>query len=704
MNVYYRWLENGSHACLSPWDVMVDRPRSTNYHLSRPCLDDDEKKRARNALKKLKCIPCVREQLQFPVNQRQYSDYSFRVEVPMHLGLVERRLDANYYSNRMSIVADIKLIRDNVVKYNGEAGLLQDGARKMYEEFEREMLNEEERRQYNDLKVTTATSAARETMRSSLENLPSPASNRYDTEPGASSDRRSSLRIRISTSQVPAQQPAQMLVVRALRSNAGPPPNEPAPSASFANAAARGMAPRRTRRASNDNSGDAALSNGARGIDRSAQNETTQPEIASGTRRSSRARRARTPLEDHDEMAQPGVASAMRRSSRMRAPPDGESHEDADSMLESPAANSRTRSRGVSSSHFPLDEHSSDIETAGDTKPAARSTRNSQRTSQAPERGSDHISNHRATQQASRADRAAKRNATDEDPVQELEPESEHKAPSNPRKRHAAALDKSAESEAEEELSETSEREAEEEEEEAEEMQSDSDESELSSPERRASARSSARKSSARKPSGGTSNSRPSRVASSKRRSSRRGNNISYADVSESEFEEPEEEVSDSEEETKRRSPQKQAARARGNANHSAKKKPKARSKRKRGKPLAAFRLDVWGAALSHTDDFPSSGEDTDESAEEEDYVVPTPKRARGRKIWHEIDKKHITKVALRILTFLREMDENNVFENPVVEEHPELKIPYSEVVTTPMCFRDIEEENLQRYHSITGR
>lgn len=122
--------------------------------------------------------------------------------------------------------------------------------------------------------------------------------------------------------------------------------------------------------------------------------------------------------------------------------------------------------------------------------------------------------------------------------------------------------------------------------------------------------------------------------------------------------------------------------------------------------------LDVSVVALPETDDFHSSGEDTDESEEEEDYAVPTTKSPRGdqlarrrkTKIWHEIDKKYITQVTRRILTFLREMDEDNVFENPVLEEHPELEKSYSQVVTTPMCFRDIEEESLQRYDSITGR
>ncbi|EEC48653.1 predicted protein, partial [Phaeodactylum tricornutum CCAP 1055/1] len=55
-----------------------------------------------------------------PVNDYRYSDYPSRVEVPMDLTFVLNRLEADYYGSRPSVVADVRLIRDNCIKYNGE--------------------------------------------------------------------------------------------------------------------------------------------------------------------------------------------------------------------------------------------------------------------------------------------------------------------------------------------------------------------------------------------------------------------------------------------------------------------------------------------------------------------------------------------------------------------------------------------------------
>lgn len=118
----------------------------------------------------------MREQFVEPVDQRRYSDYLTRVEVPMDLKFIERRLDANYYSSRYSLVFDVRLVMVNCIKYNGDFGELQDSARKMVDLFEKEMLSDEERQFCNDLKttVTTLTAEGATESRSSLENLPPP--------------------------------------------------------------------------------------------------------------------------------------------------------------------------------------------------------------------------------------------------------------------------------------------------------------------------------------------------------------------------------------------------------------------------------------------------------------------------------------------------------------------------------------------------
>lgn len=63
---------------LSPWDTIVEKPKSKKYSFDRPCLDDEDKERARKAVKKLQRIPSVREQLMKPVDERRYVDYSYR--------------------------------------------------------------------------------------------------------------------------------------------------------------------------------------------------------------------------------------------------------------------------------------------------------------------------------------------------------------------------------------------------------------------------------------------------------------------------------------------------------------------------------------------------------------------------------------------------------------------------------------------------
>ena len=47
-------------------------------------------------------------------------------------------------------------------------------------------------------------------------------------------------------------------------------------------------------------------------------------------------------------------------------------------------------------------------------------------------------------------------------------------------------------------------------------------------------------------------------------------------------------------------------------------------------------------------------------------------------------------------------MDEDKVFELPVIETMPEIKHQYMEVVSKPMDFRTIEEERINYYASIT--
>lgn len=124
----------------SPWDICMP-----NLAISRPHLSDDEKKLVLESLN----IQCrkesVAEHLNLPVDSNRYSDYNRMVEIEMHLMGVKRRLRCDYYASKLSVVGDLRLIRDNCIKYNGVANDLVRVATVMCEDFEAMVLSEEER-------------------------------------------------------------------------------------------------------------------------------------------------------------------------------------------------------------------------------------------------------------------------------------------------------------------------------------------------------------------------------------------------------------------------------------------------------------------------------------------------------------------------------------------------------------------------------
>eukprot|EP00536_Pseudo-nitzschia_multiseries_P002297 jgi/Psemu1/158254/gw1.30.216.1 len=53
-----------------------------------------------------------------PVDQERYCDYAMMVEIPMDLMLVKNRLAANFYGSKLGVASDLRVIRDNCIKYN----------------------------------------------------------------------------------------------------------------------------------------------------------------------------------------------------------------------------------------------------------------------------------------------------------------------------------------------------------------------------------------------------------------------------------------------------------------------------------------------------------------------------------------------------------------------------------------------------------
>jgi hypothetical protein len=125
----------------SPWEIVVKDVKA-----GRPGLSDDDKKSILEALNVQLRKPGVHEHyFSQPVDEVLYSDYAKMVEVPIDMMFIKRRLESDYYTNKLSVAADVKLIRDNYVKYNGTETDLSRLARVMYEEFEREILSDEDR-------------------------------------------------------------------------------------------------------------------------------------------------------------------------------------------------------------------------------------------------------------------------------------------------------------------------------------------------------------------------------------------------------------------------------------------------------------------------------------------------------------------------------------------------------------------------------
>jgi len=203
---------------VSPWELNTD-----GADLARPCMTEEEKESILQELNRLLRKDKIAHHLSMPVDQERYFDYANMVEIPMDMMIVKRRLTANYYGSKLGVAADLRLIRDNCIKYNTTENEMSEIASTMCNEFEDNVLSEDERsqmiseedfdkihneqsqgrqtsrmriqlsaRRVQEASQAAASSGGRYTLRnrmgaSSLENLPAPENN-YSTQ------RRQSLR------------------------------------------------------------------------------------------------------------------------------------------------------------------------------------------------------------------------------------------------------------------------------------------------------------------------------------------------------------------------------------------------------------------------------------------------------------------------------------------------------------------------------
>lgn len=130
------WDGGGETSVLSPWELtLLDKVYETP---NPPTLSESASRAVANALAKIESLPQVDEYFLHPVDERRYSDYRNRVEIPMNYSFIKERLAAGYYSNVRSVLSDAKLISVNCLKYNGPCELSQS-ASDIYDQFVNEV-------------------------------------------------------------------------------------------------------------------------------------------------------------------------------------------------------------------------------------------------------------------------------------------------------------------------------------------------------------------------------------------------------------------------------------------------------------------------------------------------------------------------------------------------------------------------------------
>jgi hypothetical protein len=106
--------EGGNAA--SPWEVSVADPKEKCPLPT--CLIESQNDILFGILDTLENDPYVLSIFSAPVDIQCFVDYPLMIEVPMDLSKIKNRLRNLYYTNNQSVKADMKLLRDNCMKYN----------------------------------------------------------------------------------------------------------------------------------------------------------------------------------------------------------------------------------------------------------------------------------------------------------------------------------------------------------------------------------------------------------------------------------------------------------------------------------------------------------------------------------------------------------------------------------------------------------
>ena len=118
-----------------PWEVSM---QGAGGGPLPPCLTNEQKIAIENILDEIESEELVKVCFSYPPDTQFYCEYLNLIEVPMYISHIRERLSSDYYTNVHSVRADVKLIRDNCIKYNGGTDKefeIVTAARKLYDAF-----------------------------------------------------------------------------------------------------------------------------------------------------------------------------------------------------------------------------------------------------------------------------------------------------------------------------------------------------------------------------------------------------------------------------------------------------------------------------------------------------------------------------------------------------------------------------------------
>ena len=118
----------------SVWSINMANP-SCNAPVA-PIIGENVRLAIREALHKVMNLdPNANEWFFDHVDTSKYTDYLEMIEVPMYLSLIQKRLRTNYYTNKLSVIADLELMKENCYKYNEDGNNIFELACQMYDKF-----------------------------------------------------------------------------------------------------------------------------------------------------------------------------------------------------------------------------------------------------------------------------------------------------------------------------------------------------------------------------------------------------------------------------------------------------------------------------------------------------------------------------------------------------------------------------------------